>query len=108
MIDYKLRQTGRASLDFLSAFGPAIASMQKHQQVALTKAGLTDDAKLADDMDERSEQIESSSIDDVGEISEDDKCKRSVDLLCAEGSVLPSFASLTSIQVNPIIYFYKR
>ncbi len=59
MIDYKLRQTGRASLDFLSAFGPAIASMQKHQQDALTKAGLTDDAKLADDMDERSEQIES-------------------------------------------------
>jgi len=58
MIDYKLRQSGRASLDFLSAFGPAVSSLQKAQQDALTKAGLTEDAKLADDMDERAAQIE--------------------------------------------------
>ncbi|MSO98963.1 MAG: class I SAM-dependent methyltransferase [Rhodospirillaceae bacterium] len=58
MLDYKLRQSGRAALDFLSAFGPASAELQKRQHEALTKAGLTDDAKLADDMDERARQIE--------------------------------------------------
>jgi SAM-dependent methyltransferase len=58
MIDYRLRQSGRASLDFLSAFGPAVAALQKRQHDALTEAGLTDDAKLADDLDERAAQIE--------------------------------------------------
>jgi SAM-dependent methyltransferase len=59
MIDYKLRQQGRAALDFLSAFGPAVMAMQQSQQAALKKAGLTEDANLADDLDERAHQIES-------------------------------------------------
>jgi SAM-dependent methyltransferase len=59
MLDYRLRQSGRAALDFLASFGPAAAMLQKKQQDALTAASLTGDDKLADDLDERAEQLES-------------------------------------------------
>lgn len=59
MLDYKLRQSGRAALDFLTAFGAATGPLMKAQHDALAKAGLNDDANLADDMDERATQIES-------------------------------------------------
>lgn len=58
MLDYKLRQSGRAGLDFLSAFGAVMPVLNQKQSAALAKAGLTDDAKLADDLDARAAQIE--------------------------------------------------
>ena len=58
MIDYRLRQHGRAGLDFLTAFGSSIGPLMKDQQDALDKAGLSDET-LADDLDERAKQIES-------------------------------------------------
>ncbi len=57
MMDYRLRQHGRATLDFLTAFGPSIGPLMKDQQDALDKAGLNDDT-LVDDLDERAKQIE--------------------------------------------------
>lgn len=57
MIDYNLRQHGRASLDFLTAFGGAVGPLMKAQQDALDKAGLNDET-LADDLDKRADQIE--------------------------------------------------
>lgn len=57
MMDYKLRQHGRAGLDFLTAFGGSVGPLMKDQQAALDKAGLNDET-LADDLDERAKQIE--------------------------------------------------
>ena len=57
MMDYTLRQHGRATLDFLASFGPSIGPLMKDQQQALDKAGLNDET-LADDLDERARQIE--------------------------------------------------
>ncbi|MCB2107899.1 MAG: class I SAM-dependent methyltransferase [Rhodobacteraceae bacterium] len=58
MLDYTLRQSGRASLDFLSAFGCVTPDLVARQNQALKKAGLADDANLADDLDERAKQVE--------------------------------------------------
>lgn len=58
MMDYKLRQQGRAKLDFLSSFGPSLGPLMKDQQAALDSAKLNDET-LADDLDERSKQVES-------------------------------------------------
>jgi len=58
MIDYTLRQHGRATLDFLTSFGPVVGPLIKEQQDALDAAGLNDDT-LSDDLDERANQIES-------------------------------------------------
>lgn len=58
MMEYILRQHGRATLDFLSSFGPAIGPLMKEQHAALESANLNDET-LADDLDERAKQIES-------------------------------------------------
>lgn len=58
MMDYTLRQQGRAKLDFLASFGPSVGPLMKDQQDALDTAKLNDET-LADDIDERSKQIES-------------------------------------------------
>ncbi|MBM3513138.1 MAG: class I SAM-dependent methyltransferase [Alphaproteobacteria bacterium] len=58
MLDYRLKQSGRASLDFLSSFGAVVPALSRKQTEALKAKGLTDDAKLANDMDERAGQIE--------------------------------------------------
>ena len=57
MMDYRLRQHGRATLDFLSSFGSAIGPLMKEKQAALDDAGLNDET-LAEDLDERAAQIE--------------------------------------------------
>ena len=57
MMDYTLRQHGRATLDFLTAFGPSVGPLMKKQQASLDVAGLNDDT-LAEDLDERAKQIE--------------------------------------------------
>jgi len=57
MMDYRLRQQGRAKLDFLASFGPAVGPLMKNQQDALDAAKLNDET-LADDLDERAKQIE--------------------------------------------------
>ena len=57
MIDYKLKQHGRASLDFLASLGPSMASLIKKQTEELTKAGLNE-ATLEEDLDKRALQIE--------------------------------------------------
>jgi len=57
MMNYKLRQHGRATLDFLTALGPSIAPLMKDQQEALDTADLNDQT-LSDDLDERARQIE--------------------------------------------------
>lgn len=57
MMDYKLRQQGRAKLDFLSAFGPSIGPLMQQQQAALDKAKLNDET-LDEDIDTRAKQIE--------------------------------------------------
>ena len=57
MKDYKLRQHGRASLDFLASFGTSTTDLIKKQNEALSKAGL-DEEKLSENLDERSLQIE--------------------------------------------------
>ncbi|MBL8642443.1 MAG: hypothetical protein JNK21_00810, partial [Rhodospirillaceae bacterium] len=59
MFEYKLRQPGRAGLDFLAAFGAVAGPLQKAQNDALAEAGLTVNESLADDLDERAAQIES-------------------------------------------------
>jgi SAM-dependent methyltransferase len=58
MFDYKLRQSGRAALDFLAAFGAVSGPFLKAQNDALSKVGLDKDENLADDLDERAGQIE--------------------------------------------------
>jgi SAM-dependent methyltransferase len=58
MMNYTLRQHGRATLDFLSSFSPSIAPLMEDQQEALDSAGLNDET-LAGDLDERAKQIES-------------------------------------------------
>ncbi len=57
MMDYTLRQHGRAALDFLSSFGPAVKDLIQQQHAALDAKGL-DDATLSDDLDERAAEIE--------------------------------------------------
>jgi SAM-dependent methyltransferase len=57
MMNYTLRQHGRATLDFLSSFGSSIGPLMKDQQEALDTAGLNDET-LADDLDDRAKQIE--------------------------------------------------
>lgn len=56
MMDYKLRQHGRATLDFLTSFGPAFRPLMAKRAEVL--AEFSEDS-LADDLDERAEQIES-------------------------------------------------
>jgi SAM-dependent methyltransferase len=58
MISYTIPQPGRAALDFLAAFGPVSGRLLAKQNAALQAAGLTDEAKLADDLDARAAQIE--------------------------------------------------
>ena len=57
MMSYNLRQHGRATLDFLSSFGSAISPLMNHQNEQLSAANLND-TTLADDLDDRSKQIE--------------------------------------------------
>ena len=57
MMDYTLRQHGRATLDFISSFGPTVQQLLKEQHAALDAAGLNEDT-LADDLEERAQQIE--------------------------------------------------
>lgn len=58
MLDYNLKQQGRAALDFLTAFGAVTPQLVRKQNEALAGKGLADDAALADDLDKRAEQIE--------------------------------------------------
>lgn len=57
MMNYTLRQHGRATLDFLSSFGPAVQGLLEQQNTALEAAGLHEES-LDDDLDKRAEQIE--------------------------------------------------
>ena len=57
MIDYKLKQHGRASLDFLASLGPSMANLMKKQTEELNKAGFNE-STLEKDIDKRSLQIE--------------------------------------------------
>jgi ubiquinone/menaquinone biosynthesis C-methylase UbiE len=54
-----LKQSGRAALDFLSSFGAVTPGLAQKQTAVLKAKGLTDDARLADDLDQRATQIES-------------------------------------------------
>ncbi len=58
MLDYKIKQAGRAGLDFLASFGGAVPGLLAKQRDALKAKGLDQDSSLADDMDERATQIE--------------------------------------------------
>ncbi|MBP01360.1 MAG: hypothetical protein CMM25_00915 [Rhodospirillaceae bacterium] len=58
MMKYNLRQHGRATLDFLSSFGSVIGPLMQKQNKILSSANL-DDSNLSDDLDTRSQQIES-------------------------------------------------
>lgn len=55
-MDYQLRQHGRASLDFAAAIGCQIGTLSQPVAEAAKKAGLNEQT-LADDLDERDQQI---------------------------------------------------
>ena len=62
MMDYTIPQPGRAALDFLAALGVVNTPLTTKANEALTAAGLTEET-LADDLDERAKQIESTLAD---------------------------------------------
>ena len=58
MLNYSLKQPGRAALDFLSAFGGVTPALGKKQDDALAAKGLAEDRALPDDLDQRAGRIE--------------------------------------------------